>query len=177
MRANAVNPDVLQQLRDIHLPAQPGWWPPAIGWWVLAAFLAALLTWLAIRLVRRWQRFRPTRIAERMYRGIADELRAGAISPPEYAHQTNELLKRFAIHGLTDRAIAHESGERWLRYLDERYGQQAFTRGAGRCLGGARFRPDFTVDSVALDDLVRRFLARERRRFWRIGPSMRIGLR
>ena len=164
-----MNPDLLQQLRDIHLPTAPGWWPPAIGWWLLAALLAAALVWLGIRLVRRWRRFRPARAAERLYRGIDEQLRAGAISPAEYAHRANELLKRFALYGARNQAMATESGDRWLRYLDERYGQMAFSRGAGRCLGGARFRPEFAIDTEALDGLLRRYLARERRRFWRPG--------
>ncbi|HCW89009.1 MAG TPA: DUF4381 domain-containing protein, partial [Marinobacter sp.] len=32
--------------------------PPAPGWWVLTALLLAALVFLAIRLLRRWQRQR-----------------------------------------------------------------------------------------------------------------------
>ena len=63
--------------------------------------------------------------------------------------------------------IGPQSGERWLRYLDARYGQAAFSRGPGRCLGSERFRREFTVDA-ALDDLIGRFLARECARCWRL---------
>ncbi len=162
-----MNPDLLQQLRDIHLPAEPGWWPPAVGWWLLAALLAAAFVWLAQRLAGRWRHFRPARRANALYRGIADELRAGSISPMEYVHRTNALLKRLAIQGPAGHTIAPESGGPWLRYLDERYGQRAFSRGAGRCLGSERFRRDAGVDTEALDRLMRRYLATERARFWR----------
>ena len=47
-------PDPLQ-LRDIHLPADPGWWPPAPGWWLLAAVLVALLAWAVVFGWRRVQ--------------------------------------------------------------------------------------------------------------------------
>lgn len=35
--------DPLAGLRDLHLPAEPGLWPPAPGWWVLGVAVLALL--------------------------------------------------------------------------------------------------------------------------------------
>ncbi len=162
---------LLQQLRDIHLPAVPGWWPPAIGWWLLALVLAGILAWMIRRLAGRWRRFRPARTARTLYRELARELRCGSISPAQYVHRTNELLKRFALHGRQDHSVGPESGERWLRYLDGRYGQAAFSHGPGRCLGTERFRPEVAVDAEALDRLINRFLALECGRCWRWTPG------
>ena len=248
---------LLQQLRDIHLPAAPGWWPPAIGWWLLAIVVAGALAWMIWWLAARWRRFRPARTARALYRGISQELRSGSISPTRYVHQTNELLKRFVLHegqlhargarsrfpaeaflargarsrspaeaffargapsrspaegsfpargapsrspaelflargapsrspaegsfparGApsrspaegSNRPIGSESGDSWLRYLDGRYGQAAFSRGPGRCLGTERFRRDVSVDPEALDGLINRFFARECARCWRCKP-------
>ena len=202
---------LLQQLRDIHLPTVPGWWPPAIGWWLLAIVVAGALAWMIWWLGARWRRFRPARTARALYRGISQELRSGSISPTRYVHQTNELLKRFVLHegqlhargarsrlpaeaflargapsrspaegsflrGAgpsrspaegSDHSIGSESGDGWLRYLDGRYGQAAFSRGPGRCLGTERFRRDVVVDAEALDGLINRFFARECARCWR----------
>ena len=39
-----MNPSIdLSQLplRDIHLPGPIGWWPPAVGWWLVAALVLA----------------------------------------------------------------------------------------------------------------------------------------
>ncbi|MDE0061252.1 MAG: DUF4381 domain-containing protein [Gammaproteobacteria bacterium] len=153
------------------MPPEPGWWPPAIGWWLLALALAAATTWLAWRLVRRWRRFRPARTARALYREISRDLGAGVISPVQYVHRTNELLKRFALHGAKDRAVAPQSGDAWLRYLDARYGQPAFSRGPGRCLGTDRFRRGQEPDTAFLDGLVNRLFARECSRCWRSGAG------
>jgi len=45
----------LDQLKDIHLPEAVGFWPPALGWWLLAAvFVVILLT--GILLYKRHQK-------------------------------------------------------------------------------------------------------------------------
>ena len=52
-------------LRDLHLPDAIGWWPPAPGWWVVIALLAAGLGYLAWRAFLRWQFNGPRRYALR----------------------------------------------------------------------------------------------------------------
>ena len=39
----------LQNLNDIVIPDPVAWWPPAPGWYVLAAILLIIFTLLAIR--------------------------------------------------------------------------------------------------------------------------------
>ena len=46
----------LEQLRDIHLPEAVHWWPPAPGWWIVAALLLALTIWLSRYLQARYRR-------------------------------------------------------------------------------------------------------------------------
>lgn len=58
------------QLRDIHLPPEPSWWPPAIGWWLLAAL--ALLAIAAV--VWAWRRRRRVRQRQRRILGELDRL-------------------------------------------------------------------------------------------------------
>lgn len=131
----------LQQLRGIRLPAEPGWWPPASGWWLLAALALAALAWGIWAAAARWRRFAPARMARALCRDAYLQAQAQAISPAQYLNRISELLKRFAIHGIPDASARPLSGDSWLHYLDRRYGQAAFTRGAGRWLGARRFRP------------------------------------
>jgi len=51
-----VDNPMLEQLRDIHLPEAVHWWPPAPGWWIVAALLLALTIWLSRYLQARYRR-------------------------------------------------------------------------------------------------------------------------
>ena len=152
-----MQPDLLQQLRDIHLPAAPGWWPPAPGWWLLALLGITLLI-LAIRaLQRRMHRQRPLRHARRLYGELYAGYRSGAVSAMEYLHLSNELLKRTMIHGLGEAAARKANDEEWLALLDARAGSDRFTTGPGRLLGNQRFRSSPEADVESLHPLLLRF--------------------
>lgn len=105
--------DPLTQLRDIHLPASGGFWPPAPGWWLLAllalAVLAAILVWWRRR--RRRNRWRAE--AQKALRALAQHPQA----TPAWFAQLNILLKRVACVCHPSRHPASLSGEDWIRFL------------------------------------------------------------
>ena len=88
--AAAFEPDIghlLQQLHDIHPAAEPSWWPPAPGWWLLAALLLALLAYGVHRWRVRQRRLAPLRAAERelsaaLQNGCRPTWRAGTMHTP-----------------------------------------------------------------------------------------------
>ena len=51
-KALLMQTDPLQQLKPLHLPPDPSWWPPAIGWWVLLLVLVILAAWILYRLTK-----------------------------------------------------------------------------------------------------------------------------
>lgn len=164
-----MNQPLLDQLRDIHAPAPPPWWPPAPGWWLLAALALALMVWGGWRLGRRWRCFQPARQAAVLHRELRRRLTTQNITAEDWLHETNQLLKRLAVHGLGHGQMASAWDREWLLYLDGRYGAPAFSQGAGRSLGVARFRADAATEVAAVDALVGRLLQRECRKFWRPG--------
>lgn len=149
-----MQPDLLQQLRDIHLPADPAWWPPAPGWWLLALLAVAVAIWAGRLLLAAHRRRQPLKLARRYYEDVYASFGRGEIDGPTYLQETNELLKRLYVHGIgDDRARSANDGD-WLAYLDERSGGSAFSQGPGAQLGNQRFRPSPDADPELLHPLV-----------------------
>ncbi|GAA5523465.1 hypothetical protein Maes01_00010 [Microbulbifer aestuariivivens] len=104
---------LLQQLRDIHTPDPISWWPPAPGWWLLAALLLAalyfLFRWLKQRKLR-WSRNRYRKEAERLLQAV-DTRQANA------AQAINEILKRVAVTSFGRASCGNLTGEAWVEFL------------------------------------------------------------
>lgn len=109
--------DPLAQLRDIHLPDMPGFWPPAPGWWVLAALvLAAIVGGLwAWRRQLRQQAYR--RESGRALARAWAEFKADG-ERERYAQSLSQILRRTALTAYPQYGIATLTGQRWLEFLD-----------------------------------------------------------
>jgi len=156
--------DPLQQLRDIHLPDDPSWWPPAPGWWLLALLVLAALAGGLWWLLRAWRQRRPRRLARQLLEELKRRHGQGELSDAAYVHEVNDVLKRLLVRGLRRPGVAALQGEGWLRRLDAEARSREFTAGPGRVLGEARFRPVFDVDAEALARTVGRLCRRVRPR-------------
>lgn len=152
-----MNPAVQQalQLRDIHLPAAPGFWPPAPGWWVVAGLLALLIAGAAFK---AWRQYRVRARERRAMRTLA-EAEAGFREErtPERLAPISELLRQIALARFPRRRVASLTGRAWLHFLDESGGQGRFTEGPGRVLAGVPYQRSLPtdLDTDALMALVR----------------------
>lgn len=131
--------DPLQQLRDVHSPIDPAWWPPAPGWWVIAVVLLAGLAWLIWKGWQTWRKRAPVRAAAREHKLYQSALAAGELSEEDYLHQCNELLKRVLVRGYRRYEYAALSGHAWLQALDDLSESKQFSEGPGQALGNDRF--------------------------------------
>ncbi|MET0289927.1 MAG: DUF4381 domain-containing protein [Pseudoxanthomonas sp.] len=136
-------------LRDVHVPAVPGLWPPAPGWWVVIGLGVVVLAWLCLMALRRRRR-------QAAWRATFDAETAQA-TPVAQVAAASSLLRRAArrIDPQADRL----TGEAWLVWLDGRKGRP-FSQGPGRVLLDGAFLPALEPQAVqALLPLARaRFL-------------------
>jgi hypothetical protein len=156
-----MNPDPQQvlQLRDIHLPGNPGLWPPAPGWWLVAVIGLALLAWLTIVALRRYRVHRRRRRILFELAGLEREL-ASEPTPDALARMA-VLLRRLALTRFPRERVAGLSGSAWLGFLDETGGSGRFAAGPGRVLGAGPYQRSLPsdLDAPRLVALVREWVA------------------
>ena len=112
MTANSAN-DPLAALANIHLPAEPGLWPPAPGWWLLALVVVILLTSLVIWFYHR-KKLRAPLVTALQEVDQLNKLLSGSI----LVQQLNQLLRRAARiqHGDAAAALAPQA---WAEFLHQ----------------------------------------------------------
>ncbi len=152
--------DPLQQLRDVHMPADPSWWPPAPGWWFIAAAAIALLVWLTFKLLQAWQARAAIREARTLHLNNLARFQEGEIDEKRYTDITNELLKRLLVVAMGRTQLAPLSGQAWLEALDVSSDSDQFTAGPGSALGDIRYSKTPEVDVEGLHDVVTALLGK-----------------
>lgn len=154
----------LAQLRDIHTPAPVSNWPPAPGWFILAALLLIAVVALTWWLFRRWWDNRYRREAMRELESLRAGFGAGS-DPAGFLTDYSALLKRAALSHYPRGAVAHLTGEAWVEFLDKSAGTNEFSMGAGQVLIDGNYRPiDEAIDIDELHRLGRYWIRRHSRK-------------
>lgn len=141
-------------LRDIHLPAEPSWWPPAPGWWLLALLLLGGLC-LAIWSWRRRRR----RLGQR--RAVLLELDRLVEQHQREGDQAalisgmHQLLRRLARRH--DAKAAQQRGDAWRQTL-QRVPVDASILQRLLALDDLIYQPPAEFDEAASIDAVRQWL-------------------
>jgi hypothetical protein len=145
-----MNPESLP-LRDIHPPAPVGWWPPAPGWWLVAACIVAVAVLLFV--LRRRRRVPaepdPVALARRDLAALREDYERHG-DPRRLAGELSVLMRRTELSSSPRAEVAGVTGRAWLERLDARAGEPLFTRGPGRALADAPYRPTAEVDAPGL---------------------------
>ena len=113
-----MNPqDPLANLHPLREPVPIGWWPPAPGWWLLAALLLVAVALLAWYLIRRYRANGYRRQALAQLTQLAQQYRQQQ-DEQQFLADTNALLKSVALVAYPRRDVAASSGAPWLDFLN-----------------------------------------------------------
>lgn len=144
-------------LRDIHLPEQIGWFPPAVGWWLLL-ILVPIVSYFFIALLQKLFRKTALKEAKKLLQQLQEN---DALSPIEKVRELSTLIRRVAISQESEKeTIASLTGRAWLDYLDNSLENAPFKHGVGRCLAYAPYQKELSleVDLKELFKLVQNWL-------------------
>lgn len=140
--------DPLAALRDIHLPAEPSWWPPAPGWWIIGLLVIAIATFILRVVLIQWKRRLPSRELVIRLR----QINSGERPLDNYNSlvEISGLVRRYVVTRYGRSQTAGLTGERWLQFLDRISGSSDFTQGPGKCLADGPYRgqSDFEIDAL-----------------------------
>lgn len=146
-------------LRDIHAAPLPALWPPAPGWWLLAAVLLLVLALLAVWSLRRYRAYRQRRQIMGELEQLSNSYSKENI--PVFIAGISTLLRRVALRRYARARVASLTGADWLRFLDDTGGEGEFQQGAGRVLEVGAYQPNTgEVPAEALLALVRRWVSK-----------------
>lgn len=153
--------NALENLRDIHLPAPIGWWPPAPGWWIFAALIIlsaiALSLWLARR--ARMRRYRRSALQQlqtlyQRWQRQRDDI--------AFAQAANRLLKQTALAAFPASDVAALSGADWLDWLDRKLAKPRFTDPNVRALATLYLREPEAIAAEPLHDAAQHWIRSHR---------------
>lgn len=137
------------ELRDIHLPAEPSWWPPAPGWWLL---LVIGVTVVALFLYWRRRRRRTTmkRSLARELEVIRSDYQRGDADARVAVNAVARLLRRTLIGYRGRRQGAASTGDAWRKQLLQLTPEQVFSDEQLQWLARGRYRhgADGDVESL-----------------------------
>ncbi len=104
--------NILKLLKDIHPSAAAEWWPPAIGWWLLAAILLALGVWLLRKALAAWRRYRFRLHTEAAVKHIFSSY---SQQSRQLLVELNQLLKRWLAY--LGQSGGNLTGSDWAEFL------------------------------------------------------------
>lgn len=149
---------LLEQLEDVAAPGAAPWFPPAPGWWVVAALVLVGL-YFAVR-------FLADRRRQSLYRREASELLEALDQQWQrdhddraYAIAAHQLVRRVAIHVGGRDAVARLTGRRFIDYVNV-LSNAALSRRAGEMLSEASYRRSADLDIDMLRTEVAAWLSR-----------------
>lgn len=140
---------ILAQLRPNILPDPVGYWPLAIGWWMLVVCIllgVLIILYFTVRYYRKTRyRRHGIKLAQQIHKNYETHN-----NKRQYAHDLNRLLKKLALHTFPTQDIASLNGKAWLKFLYTSSGNKQFIHTDAEALGCDRFNPNHEPNTTQL---------------------------
>ncbi len=128
----------LDQLKDIHLPADVSMWPLAWPWWVLlSAMIASVILAMYLKRKHAWRKHA---LLQLNAIDCADKIKC--------INECNRLLKQVALLRFGQQCASF-SGQKWLDFLDSKVKQAIFNPSL-TLFASAVDQADTTIDPAAV---------------------------
>ncbi len=155
---NEGNAELLSQLRDIHAASEPGWWPPAPGWWLLV-LIVLVLVFLALRYVyNKWLAIRRRRRLLSELNDITDGLDPEE-NPHEYLARLNRFFRAIALRAFPGTACARLQGSEWVSFIQSLLPDGLSSEGLSALASGP-YQPTPEFDPGSLEKLARTWVSK-----------------
>jgi len=136
----------LSGLKDIHIPVEPSWWPPALGWWLLLIWgIIIIMIFAAIFLY--WYTT-PKQYALRALKYYY-KTDSGAVM---LARHMSALMKRISLLKFPRDQVAKLTDDEWIDFLLEKTGN-AFSEKQLQLLATATYMPEKSLTPNNPSDL------------------------
>ena len=152
--------ELLAQLADIHLPADISFWPPALGWWVLALLLLIASSFATRKLYKKAEQRKACQYALAELENCLEKLdeSAGQKKLLQYVNDVNTVLRRVALVKFPESNPGSLVGETWIAFIRRTGNSSQLDDQLSTALSHGRFRKQITVDSQALNQMARSWI-------------------
>lgn len=151
---------LLDQLKDIHVPAPTGGWAPGLNMlWLSIA--GVLLTLVLIFFARRYYLRTRTRRYALHELTLMQERYSEHGQQQRLLNELNMLLRRMAMINFEREKISPLTGRHWLEFLDRSGRTNDFSKGEGQVLTQAYAPAPDAFDENALIEVVRQWIKRQ----------------
>ncbi len=138
-------PDLLERMHDLVIPEAVSWLPETDGWWVLLAWLVAMMVLAA----HKWRAHRQLNQYRREALASLETLSRSAVpDDPQAAARVAELVKRTALSAYPRGEVAGLYGEAWADFLIRTGGNDPVIVDAAGRLATASYAGDVQLAEV-----------------------------
>jgi hypothetical protein len=171
--------ELLEQLADIHLPAAVTYWPPAPGWWLLAALLLAIVTWAVQTVVRQIKQRKICAYAlgelDKIHLEYNDDNRESEDAARlMFVNRFNAVIRRVALWHYPNSGIASLGGVAWVDFIQEKGDSSGMTEEISEAISQGRFKPRCDVDINQLYRFGQQWISSLYMNYSKAGDSLKL---